>query len=115
MRGAAVAARTSTNRSSGSSTRAAAGTAGSAKAAASTHSGAMLRPDARKIINKASKTMGELNAAIRVTRLDKRLTREQKAAKMAPLIKARNELSRVVVKAVEQIEKAQGRTFKQVA
>lgn len=72
-------------------------------------------PAARKIINKASQSMGDLNAAIRVTRLDKTLTREQKAAKMAPLIKARNELSRIVVKAVEQIETAQGRKFAQVA
>lgn len=70
---------------------------------------------ARKLLNKVAPKLSDLNAAIRVTRMDKNLTRRQKADRLEPLIKARNALSEKVVDIVRQIEQQQGVRFKQVA
>jgi hypothetical protein len=71
--------------------------------------------NARKLMNKIAPKMTELNSAIRLTRQDRKLTRKQKADRLAPLVKARNALSKQVMDVVRQIEEAQGAKFKRVA
>jgi DNA anti-recombination protein RmuC len=70
---------------------------------------------ARSLINKASRSMGELNTAIRAVQNDRSLSEKQKKTKLQPLIKTRNELARRVTEVIGQIEEQQGATFRSAA
>lgn len=59
---------------------------------------------ARSVVNKASRTMGELNTAIRTIKNDRSLSAGEKAKRLAPVIQRRNRLAQQVVEAVEMIE-----------
>jgi hypothetical protein len=61
-------------------------------------------PRAAEIVNKARRKMGELNTAIRTVQQSSSMSREAKHARLRPLYRARNQLARGVVEAVEKLE-----------
>jgi hypothetical protein len=70
---------------------------------------------AYSIMNKANARMSKMNGAIREIEGDRSLSQAEKRAKITPIIKQRNELSRQVMDVIREIEEKQGTTFKRAS